>query len=140
MPFGAGKDSAVKIDNHNGVLVDISQYVTSVNPSHEIAQLDVTTLGKGAHVFINGLTDSKISLEGVYEPALGTILFGATGTFGTATATRTVEWYPQGTASGKVKWTGEANVASFEVPSGVEDAVTWSAEVQMTDAVTIGTA
>lgn len=139
MAFGAGKDSAVKIDNHSGSLVDISAYVTSVTPSHEIAQLDVTTLSKGAHVYINGLTDSKLSMEGVYDPALGTILFGATGTFGTLTSTRTVEWHPQGTASGKVKWSGEANIASFEVPSGVEDAVTWSAEIQFTDSVTIAT-
>lgn len=135
MAFGAGKSAAFKIDNFDGTLTDISSYVTSVSASLEVETADVTTLGATGHAFLNTLTNGNISVEGIYDPAFGTTIWSNSNTFGTTSATRTFEWHPQGTATGKPKYSGECWVTSFEVPGGADNAVTFSMSLQIDGAV-----
>lgn len=137
MAFGAGKSAFFKIDDYTGTLVSINSYVSSVTPSFEVETADVTALGATGHSFINTLTNGSLNVEGPFDPAIGTTLWGATGTFGTTTATRTFEWHPQGTASGKPKISGECWITSYEVPGGVDNAVTWSMAIQIDGAITL---
>ncbi len=64
---------------------------------------------------------------------MGTLLFA----LGTATATSTWEYHPQGTASGKQKMSGECLLTSYSEPSSLDEAVTFSAEFQNSTAITV---
>lgn len=134
MAFGPGKDAVLKIGNVSGTLTDISAYLTSATaPSLDAATAEVTTLGNAYRAFIRTVVDpGTVSVEGIYDPFIGTLLFN----LGTATE-RAFEYHPQGTATGKQKFTGSALLSSFEIPSGFEDAVTFSGEFQLTGAVTV---
>ena len=87
-----------------------------------------------------GIADATISMEGIYDPAsgkAGSLLFVLA--HGTATQSTSYVYAPQGTASGKPKLSGECFLASASLPSGLDDAVTFSAELQNSGTVTVGT-
>ncbi len=134
MAFGAGKDAVFKLGNVGGVLTDISQYLTDVTaPTMDAQVAEVSTLGDNWKEFIRTQIDpGSISMEGIYDPAIGTMLHGL------ATASeRAWEYHPQGTATGRIKFAGSALMSSLEIPSNIDEAVTFSAELQATGAVTV---
>ncbi len=139
MAFSHGKDGAFKIDNNVGTLTEITSYVSSVDPSLEVETADVTVMGSVGHRVIPGLTNGSISVEGPWDPAVGTILFGASGSFGTLSSTRTWEWFPQGTASGKPKISAEGIITAYNVPGDIGEAVVWSMEVAIDGTTTLST-
>lgn len=125
-----------KLDNDAGSLVDLTAYITSVSMSDSFGVIDVTTMGKNWREKIRGIADASLSVEGVYDPLPGTLIPKA----GTITSTTSFELYPQGTAAGKPKITGECYVESYDMPSGIDDAVMWSASLQTSGTITFGTA
>ena len=136
MAFSAGKDIVLKVTSVPGTLTDISAYLTSVTgPAMDGQIAEVSTLGDTFKEFIRTQTDpGPISMEGIHDPTVGTMLFA----MGTAAAAA-FELYPQGSASGKQKITGSALVTSYETGGGIDDAVTFSAEMQITGVPTMGT-
>ena len=136
MAFSAGKDLVLKVTSVPGTLTDISAYLTSVTgPTIDGQIAEVSTLGDTFKEFIRTQTDpGPISMEGIHDPTVGTMLFA----MGTAAAAA-FELYPQGSASGKQKITGSAIVTSYETGGGIDDAVTFSAEMQISGVPTMGT-
>lgn len=136
MSFGPGKDAVFKITNATGALTDVSAYLTSCTmPSIDAQTAEVSTLGDAYKEFIRTQVDpGKLSIEGIFDPFMGTLLFN----LGTATE-KAFEYHPQGTASGKQKFSGSAFLTSFEPGGGIDDAITFSAEFQVTGAITVGT-
>lgn len=134
--FGAAKDIVLKVTSVPGTLTDISAYLTSVTgPSLDGQVAEVSTLGDTFKEFIRTQTDpGPISMEGIHDPTVGTMLFA----MGTAAAAA-FELYPQGSASGKQKLSGSALFTSYETGGGIDDALTWSAEMQTTGTPTMGT-
>jgi predicted secreted protein len=124
-----------KLDNASGMLTDISAYVTRVGFSPKADTVEVTTLGGTAKNYIAGLHDATISIEGIFHPAVDTILNAALG----ASSTRSFEFGPQGSTVGNVRYAGECICTSYEVETGVDGAGTFSAELQISQAVTRGT-
>lgn len=136
MAFQHGKDSALKLDNVAGSLTDISQYVRSSEGLPGSAEpAETTTYGKEAKTYIQGLSDAVVSLEGVWDSALDAV-FGAPANWAT---TRSFEFGPAGSGSGAVKYSGEALISSYAVSAPVGGVVTWSATLQVSDAITRGT-
>lgn len=138
MAFGAAKDAALKVTAPtHGALVEITSYLTSAQgPSIDAQIAEVSTLGDNYKEFIRTQVDpGTISVEGIFDPFMGTLLYS----MGTAAAAA-IEWYPQGTATGKQKWAGTALLTTFAGPGGgIDDAVTFSAEFQFSGAATITT-
>lgn len=136
---GAAKNAAFKIGQlvSAGTLLDISSEVTAVNFTVEGNAIDVSTLGSTFKSYINGLKDAKASVEGIYDAtgASGTMLFN----LGTSLVPYAFEYGPQGTASGAPKFSGSAIVVSYSAPASLDNAVTFSAEIQCTGAVSRGT-
>ena len=135
MAFVHGKDSVIKVDNSSGSLTDISAYVNSVDFPLTADTAETTVLGKDIKTFIAGLKDSTLGLSGLWDATLD-------GMFGVTvgqSATLSFELSPEGTSSGKVKYTGEAICTNYSVSSPVGDAVAWSADLQVSDSVTRGT-
>ena len=78
---------------------------------------------------------ATISISGLWDATLDGVLGGIMG----QSATVSFEYSPEGTASGKIKYTGEAIATSYNQASPVGDVVTFSADLQVSGAVTRGT-
>jgi predicted secreted protein len=135
MAFTHGKDSVFKLDNASGSLTDISTYVNNVDFPETADVSETTTLGADNKTYIAGLKDATISLAGLWDATADAIFGAVVG----QSATLSYEYSPEGTASGKIKYTGEAILTSYAISSPVGDAVGYSADLQVSGAITRGT-
>lgn len=133
MAFAHGSNAVFKVDNSSDVLTDISSYVKSVSFPRTIETAETTTLGKTAKCYIAGLEDATISIEGPFDPTLDALLDGIRRT------EVDFEYGPQGSDSGAVKYTGKCILTSYEATTGVDGVGSYSAEFQVTDAITRST-
>jgi predicted secreted protein len=134
MAFGAGKDAVFRLGNVGGVLTDISAFLTDVTaPSIDAQVTETSTLGDNWKEYTRTQIDpGEISCDGIYDPALGTMLHGL------ATASeRAFEYHPQGTATGRIKFSGSALLSSMEMPANIDEAVTISFALQATGVVAV---
>ena len=135
MAFTHGKDSVFKLDNASGSLTDISSFVNNVDFPETADVSETTTLGADNKTYIAGLKDATISLAGLWDATADAIFGAVVG----QSATLSYEYSPEGTASGKIKYTGEAILTSYAISSPVGEAVGYSADLQVSGAVTTGT-
>lgn len=96
---------------------------------------ETTVLGKDNKTYIVGLKDATISLSGLWDSTADAIFGAVLG----QSATLSFEYSPEGTGSGKVKYTGETILTNYAISSPVGDVVAYSADLQVSDAVTRGT-
>ena len=135
MAFVHGSDSVFKLDNSGGSLTDISTYVNNVDFPETADVAETSTLGASNKTYIVGLKDATISLGGLFDATVDAILGAVVG----QSATLSFEYSPEGTGSGKVKYTGECILTSYTLSSPVGDVVGFSADLQVSGAVTRGT-
>jgi predicted secreted protein len=133
--FTHGKSTSFKLDNAGGTLTDISNTLTDVGFPESIETAETTSFGSSAKTYIVGLTDATVSLSGNFDATVDAHIAGVLG----QSATLSFEYGPEGTTTGQVKYTGEAILTSYEKSGAVGDVVTYSAELQVTGAVTRGT-
>jgi predicted secreted protein len=141
MAFLHGKSSFFSIDNAAGSPVDISAFCEEVSLSRSIETAETTTFGSSAKSYIVGLTDATVSISGKFDAAgastIDPVLSGILG------QSATVTWAYRASSASKSstnpEYTGEGIVTSYEVSGSVGDAVTFSAEVQVTGVVTRST-
>ena len=135
MAFTHGKDSVFKLDNASGSLTDISAFVNNVDFPAASDIAETTTLGAGSKTYIVGLKDATISFSGLFDATFDAIAGVVVG----QSATLSFEYSPEGTASGKVKYTGEAIMTNYAVSSPVGDVVGYSCDLQVSGNVTRAT-
>ena len=135
MAFVHGKSSVFKLDNASGSLTDISSFVNNVDFPETADVAETSVLGASNKTYIVGLKDATISISGLFDATVDAILGAVVG----QTATLSYEYSPEGTASGKVKYTGEAILTNYNLSSPVGDVVAYSADLQCSGAVTRGT-
>ena len=135
MAFVHGKSSVFKLDNASGSLTDISAFVNNVDFPETADVAETSVLGASNKTYIVGLKDATISLSGLFDATVDAILGAVVG----QTATLSYEYSPEGTASGKVKYTGECILTNYAMSSPVGDVVAYSADLQVSGAVTRGT-
>ena len=136
MAFVAAKNTAFKLDNAAGTLVDLSAFIDSVGGIANTTDMaETTSFGSASKTFQGTLRNGdSISISGKWDSVLNTQFVAL---LGLATSS-TFEYSPAGLTSGLPKVSGECFVASFEVSSAVADLVTFSASLQITGAVTHG--
>jgi hypothetical protein len=132
--FRHGKNASFKVDNSGGTLTNISDTLNSVSFPREIETLETTSFGSSTRSYVVGFTDATISIEGSFDATVDAHLAGILG----QEASVSFEYGPEGTTNGQVKYTGEAFMTSYETSAGVGDIVTYSAEFQVTGAITRG--
>ena len=132
--FRHGKNASFKVDNSGGTLTNISDTLNSVTFPREIETLETTSFGSNNRSYVVGFTDATISIEGSFDATVDAHLAAILG----QEASVSFEYGPEGTTAGQVKYTGEAFMTSYETSAGVGDIVTYSAEFQVTGAVTRG--
>jgi len=135
MAFVHGSDSVFKLDNSGGSLTDISSYVNNVDFPQTADVAETTTLGASNKSYIVGLKDATISLSGLWDATADAIFGAVVG----QSATLSFEYSPEGTGAGAVNYTGEAIMTSYAKSSPVGDVVGYSADLQVTGAVTRAT-
>ena len=133
--FRHGKSTVFKVDNSSGTLTDISNTLTDVSFPQTVETAETTSFGSSAKTYIVGLSDSTVSVSGNFDATVDAHLAGILG----QAATVSFEYGPEGSTAGQVKYTGEAILTSYEKSGAVGDVVTYSAELQVTGAVTRGT-
>jgi hypothetical protein len=133
--FRHGKNASFKVDNSGGSLTDISNTLNSVSFPREIETLETTSFGSSTRSYVVGFSDATISVEGSFDATVDAHLAGILG----QDASVSFEYGPEGTTTGLVKYTGEAFMTSYETSAGIGDIVSFSAEFQVTGAITRGT-
>ena len=142
MSFVHGKSTAFKLDNSAGSVVDLSIYCDEVSFPRTIETGEITTFqaSGGSKTYLVGLNDATISLSGKFHSTLDAHMAGVVSAQAAGTqVTGTFEYGPGGGTAGAIRYTGECIVTSYEVSSPVSDVVTWSAELQVTGAITRNT-
>jgi hypothetical protein len=128
MAFKHGKDTFISLGGD-----DLSQYVTTSELNRTADTHDVTTYGKGSHVYTGGLKDGTATMSGIYDNTAGTspraVIQPLLGT--------TVELIRQteGTGAGRPQDKVDVVVNSYVETNPVADMVTWSCEMQLSDDV-----
>ena len=133
--FRHGKSTVFKVDNAAGTLTDISNTLTDVSFPQSVETAETTSFGSSAKTYIVGLTDSTISVSGNWDATVDAHLAAILG----QAATVSFEYGPEGSTSTFIKYSGEAIVTSYEKSGAIGDVVSYSAELQVTGAVTRGT-
>lgn len=129
MAFIHGKSAVFKIGS-----TDLSAFVNSVEVKRAGDSHDITAYGATGHAYQGGLTDGTISIKGIYDDADSS---NPRVTFQGALAT-TLTWTYRaaGTAAGRPELAGSGVLTSYEESAPVAEMVTWTAELQITGAVT----
>jgi hypothetical protein len=122
------------VDNSGGSLTTISDVLTDVSFPQTIETAETTSFGSNAKTYIVGLSDATISISGNFDTTVDGHLSGVLG----QAATLSFEYGPEGSTAGDAKYTGECLMTSYEKSGAVGDVVTFSAEFQVTGAVTRG--
>jgi hypothetical protein len=133
--FRHGKSTVFKVDNSGGSLTDISNTLTDVSFPRSVDTAETSAFGDDAKTYIVGLSDATVSVSGNYDATVDAHLAGVLG----QAATLSFEYGPEGSTSTFVKYTGECILTSYEKSGAIGDVVTYSAEFQVTGAVTRGT-
>jgi hypothetical protein len=133
--FRHGKSTVFKVDNAGGSLTDISNTLTDVSFPQTVDTAETSTFGSSAKSYVVGLTDSSLSISGNFDATVDAHLAGVLG----QAASLSFEYGPEGSTAGFVKYTGEALMTSYEKSGAIGDVVSYSAEFQVTGAITRGT-
>jgi len=129
-----GKNTVFKIDDSGGTLRDISAYCDNVDFPRDQSSAESTGFGPtgGARSFEVGLNGATLSVSGKWHATPDGYLAGLVN----PTASSTFEYGPEGSASGKIKYTGECFLTSYQTSAPLDGEVTFSAQFQVTAAVT----
>ena len=133
--FRHGKSTVFKVDNSGGTLTNISDTLTDVSFPQTVDTAETSTFGSSAKSYVVGLTDSSLSIAGNFDATVDAHLAGVLG----QAASLSFEYGPEGSTAGYVKYTGEAYLTSYEKSGAIGDVVSYSAEFQVTGAITRGT-
>lgn len=134
MSFSHGKSAVVKLDNPAGSITAITSYCnkSGFNRSADVAE--TTVMGLNSKTYVPGLKDATFSIEGYFDGTddlIDEILDAALG------AQKSIEWGPQGSTSGYVKYTFEAICTAYTPgEADLSGAVPFTAEFQVTGDVT----
>ena len=137
MAKGAGRASNFQVKDSGDVLRDLSDHIQNVDFPRETAALEVTGLGDTDRKYIVGLKGGTISVSGNWDAAANNVDVTLSGILGEQD--QDFQYGPEGTATGKVKYTGACVETRYTVGSPVDGVVSFSADFQITGAVTRGT-
>ena len=129
-----GKSVDFALDDTSGSSRNISDTLNSVDFPEVTETADTTAFGSSSRSFIVGLESATISISGLWDSTVDGYMKG-----GTEPASRSFIYGPAGSTGGNVKYTGEAIMTNYSISSPVGDVVTYSADLQVTGAVTRGT-
>lgn len=137
MAFSHGKAAVVKIDNAAGTLVDISAISNAADLANQVGTGETTSFGSANKTFIAGLKDGTFSIGGSYDNTQDIMISAAVDAVAAGTLpTMSVEYFPSGNSTGKVKYACEAIPTSYTISTPVGGVATFKLDLQRTGALT----
>jgi hypothetical protein len=130
-----GKKTSFKLDNSGGALTDISNQCTNVDLAEDAEVLETTAFQDTDKTFLVGFKDNKVTFQGRWGATIDAHLGAVLG----QDATISFEIGPEGSGTGKVKYTGEAILTKFQKTGAVNAVNSFSGELQVSGPVTRGT-
>lgn len=137
-----GKITYIKLDDLAGTARDISPDCSSVSlgQSQDVADSTGFSPLGGSHSSEIGLNAHTLEVSGfVTTTTSATSAAGVIPPLRNNSATSSFEYGPDGNASGKLKKSGECLLTSYSEDYSTDAIPTFSASLQVTGAVTIGT-
>lgn len=133
MAFTHGRVAVLKIADSGDTLRDLSAYLTGESLARSVEAAEVTTQSKTAKVYIPGLADGNIPLEGKFDPTVDGYLAGIL-----RVADQAYEYYPAGEPVGAScpKYAGVGMLTSYEIRTGLDGASSFTASFQLSDTCT----
>lgn len=139
MSFVHGKDIDFQLDDSAGTLRTIKVYLNSVSGLPGARGLSETTaFGDQGTRYIPGLANTTFQVAGHFDSSATTGVTTVLNGLRTATATSSFVYGPEGSATGKVKYTGECWLSEFSIDAAVADRVPVAATFQIDGVVTAG--
>lgn len=129
-----GSIAVFKLGDGANALQDLSTYLTDAGLNTAIDMAEVSHLGDVAKEFVAGLSDGQIPLAGLVQATVDAQLQAILRVSG-----RLFEYYPfgnTGTVNTNVKYSGAGLVSSYQIHTPVGGASTFSANFQVSAAVT----
>lgn len=130
--FRHGRNTVFKVQDAANTLTDISPVLKDVSLPISADTPETTAFGSTNKTYVIGIKDGRFSCSGMYDATVDALL---SGIFGFETA-RTFEYGPEGSTTGRVKYTGSVFLTSYSVSGSVADMVAASCEFQVTGALT----
>lgn len=138
--FVHGKDAVFSLDDAAGTLRAVKGYLNTVSGLPGGRGLSETTaFGDQGTRNIPGLANTTFSVAGHFDTTASVGIATVLNGLRTATATATFEYGPEGSASGKVKYSGECWLTEMTVDASVSDRVPIAATFQVDGVVAVGT-
>jgi hypothetical protein len=128
--FSHGRLAVFKVADSGAVMRDISNVVKSGALTRTAETAEVSALGAASKSYIPGLKDGKISVDGMADVTVSGYLDGILG------SATTFEYYPSGTATSNVKYSGACILTSLATSADIGGAVSLKGEFQITGDVT----
>jgi hypothetical protein len=122
-----GLGDVFKIDDSGGNLRTISNDIVDYGINISQALIDTTGLDKSAMERITGMSDSDISVNGVFNAASNM----SHDVFKTRTGTRTVTIQIGGATTGNPELSMEMQVASYNLTRGTDGSFNWTAGLNL---------
>lgn len=139
MAFKAGTASVVYIANAANALQNLSPYIDNTSWQNALEQLEVSAFGTAAKAFIPGLTGSNISVSGPADATMSSHLAGLYAAQSAGSGAAGIIYGPGGSVASQTRFAGSIYVSDYSVSSSVGGRVEYSASLQITGAVAMGT-
>lgn len=148
MAFFHGKNTYFSIEDLTSTERNLSTFLREVSFPRTLDTPETTAFGSTAKSYVVGLVDSRFSISGMFDPTATTgpdavlnAIYGQTGpTSGGDSGTTGFDFVygPAGNTATYIKYSGKAHLTSYQVQGSVSDMVAFSADFQVTGAVTRG--
>ncbi len=133
--FRHGRSTVFKVQDSSDSLTDISAVMKDVSFPVSVDTPETTAFGSSTKTYVVGIKDARFSGSGMFDATVDAVLQGI---FGLESA-RGFEYGPEGSATGRIKYSGSLFLTSYQISGSVADMVAASFEFQITGAVTRGT-
>ncbi|ASR83943.1 hypothetical protein SEA_SHROOMS_63 [Arthrobacter phage Shrooms] len=131
--FSHGKNTKISVDNAAGALVDISNVTNSVDMPRSTDTGETSAMGTNDKSYVAGQADGTVSIGGLFDPTVDAQLSAIVqGQLDGTILSSTVEYGPQGGATGKIKYTCEVIWTGYSVTAGVGDVLNFKLDGQRT--------
>ncbi len=132
MAYVDGRASRFRIADADGVMRDLSAYITEVSGLPGARALnDVTALGDAGARFMPGAEGVSFTLRGLFSDTAVSGVDAVLGALRYHTAPTAFEYAPSGTAAGSARYYGNCWVAAYELHSRSGALVSWEAALRV---------
>jgi hypothetical protein len=129
------KNTDFRVDDSGGTLRDISNYVSDVQFSKSAPEINTTTFQDTAETFIPNFPSAEFSISGNAHATVMGYLYGIHG----SETTSSFQYGPEGTASGKRKYTGEIVCLDVSESGSVNQQNKFTAKFRVSGSVSAST-